>query len=237
MKVFSIHLKESSILFFLFIIVGGILFGWHSEEQTVPAMLPTTSKTIVIDAGHGGWDPGKTGINGENEKNINLKIASKLQLYLEQGGATVIITRKEDSALSQKKKEDMKQRKDIANDSKGDILISIHQNSFPKKSAKGAQVFYYDNSEKSKKLADCIQNSLKQFLDPNNERLAKANTSYYILKTTKPPSALVECGFLTNIEEESMLNDESYQEKVAWAIYLGILDYFQNKNASGSAKT
>lgn len=235
MKVFSIHLKESSILFFLFMIVGGILFSWHSQEQAITTMLPTTSKTIVIDAGHGGWDPGRTGVNGENEKNINLKIALKLQTYLEQGGATVLITRNEDSALSQKKKEDMKQRKEIANESEGDILISIHQNSFPKKSAKGAQVFYYNNSEESKKLAEYIQNSLKQFLDPNNERLAKANTSYYILKNTKLPAAIVECGFLTNAEEEAMLNDEKYQEKVAWAIYLGILDYFGKENEA--AKT
>lgn len=227
MRVFSIRLEETSIVLFIMIVICGMVYTWK-QEQAVTAMMPTTAKTIVIDAGHGGWDPGKTGIRGENEKDINLKIASKLQLYLEQSGATVIVTRNEDLALSNKKREDMKERKVIANESKADLLISIHQNSFPKPSVHGAQVFYYNDSEESKNLAEILQASLKDHLDKSNNRVAKANKEYYILKNTKLPGVIIECGFLTNYEEEKILNTEEYQEKVAWAIYMGLIDYFKS---------
>ena len=185
---------------------------------------------IILDAGHGGWDPGKTGTQGDNEKNINLQIAQKLKQYLEQGGAVVYMTRNSDEALGEKKGEDMKERKRIANESEGDIFISIHQNAFPKGSAKGAQVFYHKQSQEGKKLAEEIQKSLKKYVDDENIREVKENTNYYILKKTELPSALVECGFLSNLEEEKKLNTEEYQQKVAWAIYVGIMNYFEQQD-------
>ncbi len=228
MRVFTIR-KDQIIAFFLcFIIAGGILSTYHRENEAIYTMVPADRKVIIIDAGHGGWDPGKTGTAGENEKDINLKIALKLQQYLEQSGAVVLITRGDDTALGSKKKEDMKNRKEIVNESEGDILISIHQNAFPKPSAKGGQVFYHNGSEAGKRLAELIQAKLKEEVDPMNTRAAKANTDYYILKNTSIPSAIVECGFLSNMEEEQKLNTDEYQEKVAWAIYLGILDYFKD---------
>ena len=203
-----------------------------SQKQSIRTMMPMAAKNIVLDAGHGGWDPGKIGKRGENEQALNLAITQKLQQYLEQGGANVYLTRADSNALGQSKKEDMRQRKEITNTSQADILISIHQNAFPTSSPKGAQVFYHKQSAEGKELAQYIQNSLKQRTDTNNKREAKANTDYYILRTTEIPAALVECGFLSNPEEEQKLNDTEYQDKVAWGIYCGILDYFAAKEGA-----
>ncbi|MCI9353782.1 MAG: N-acetylmuramoyl-L-alanine amidase CwlD [Firmicutes bacterium] len=229
MKVFSLKMENISIFVLLVIIVSGLYFTIQ-KQNTVETMLPVNSKVIILDAGHGGWDPGKTGTQGDNEKNINLQIAQKLKQYLEQGGAVVYMTRNSDEALGEKKGEDMKERKRIANESEGDIFISIHQNAFPKGSAKGAQVFYHKQSQEGKKLAEEIQKSLKKYVDDENIREVKENTNYYILKKTELPSALVECGFLSNLEEEKKLNTEEYQQKVAWAIYVGIMNYFEQQD-------
>lgn len=235
MKVFSVRLEEMSIFLFIGIIAVGIYFTEQRGKGFVPAMMPTMSKTIVIDAGHGGWDPGKKGTVGENEKIINLQIAQKLAVYLEQGGAVVYMTRNTDEALGKKKRADMKERETITNESEGDILISIHQNSFPTGSIKGAQVFYHKQSEEGQRLAKTIQTSLITFVDPENTRDIKANNDYYILRTTKIPAALVECGFLSNGGEEQLLNEEMYQEKVAWAIYMGIMEYFSEEKGGAKA--
>ena len=121
----------------------------------------------------------------------------------------------------------MRRRKELINASDGDILISIHQNSFSQSKYKGAQVFYHGHSEEGERLAKLIQIELKEFVDPTNRREAKANTDYYVLKTTEIPAVIVECGFISNPEEEANLNNETYQEKVAWAIYVGIVEYFK----------
>ena len=177
MKVFSLKMENISIFVLLVIIVSGLYFTIQ-KQNTVETMLPVNSKVIILDAGHGGWDPGKTGTQGDNEKNINLQIAQKLKQYLEQGGAVVYMTRNSDEALGEKKGEDMKERKRIANESEGDIFISIHQNAFPKGSAKGAQVFYHKQSQEGKKLAEEIQKSLKKYVDDENIREVKENTNY-----------------------------------------------------------
>ena len=122
----------------------------------------------------------------------------------------------------------MAERKRIANESGADILVSIHQNAFPSAKVKGAQVFYHNSSGEGKVLAECVQESLRHRVDGSNNRQAKENKDYYILRTTEIPAVIVECGFLSNYEEEKLLNDAEYQEKLAWAIYCGILDYFKN---------
>ncbi|MBQ9092334.1 MAG: N-acetylmuramoyl-L-alanine amidase CwlD [Anaerotignum sp.] len=208
-------------------IIGGCLLHTALYEGTENAMFPMLDATIVLDAGHGGWDPGKTGTAGANEKDLNLAVTEKLSEYLEQGGAEVILTREDDDALGSGKKTDMAERKRIANESGADILVSIHQNAFPSAKAKGAQVFYHKNSANGKVLAECVQESLRSRVDGSNQRQAKENKDYYILRTTEIPAVIVECGFLSNQEEEKLLNDAGYQEKLAWAIYCGILDYFE----------
>lgn len=214
----------------LTILYVGIIFvgvgKTYYDENIAVSVMPVDKKCIVIDAGHGGYDPGKVASDGVNEKNINLAIASKLSSFLEQGGAVITNTRTEDLSLSENKRQDLRSRADMANTGKADIFVSIHQNSFPKSNVKGAQVFYYKGSEEGKKLASLIQSRLKEVVDIDNERIAKANNNYYVLKQIKIPSVIVECGFLSNSVEHDKLMSEQYQEKLAWAIYMGILDYF-----------
>lgn len=197
------------------------------NQEVLASSMPLSGKVILIDSGHGEWDPGKVGTSKILEKDINLKIAKKLQANLEQGDAYVLMTRVEDKALGSNKDADMSGRKYIANTSEADILISIHQNSFSSGSAKGPQVFHYDDSANSKKLADSLQLQLNSILGRSAGRKANTNPSYFILRKTTMPAVIVECGFLTNSWDRDSLTQDAYQEKVAWAIYLGIIDYFK----------
>ena len=190
---------------------------------------------IVIDAGHGGKDPGKVGINDALEKDINLQISLKLKQFLEEEDVEVILTREEDTGLydenaSNKKVQDMKRRVELIEETAPLMTISIHQNSYHEESVHGAQVFYYTGSEKGKELAEIIQQSLLNGTDPNNKRSAKANDSYYLLKKTSSPIVIVECGFLSNSEEAQKLAADYYQEKLAWAIHMGVLQYINSQS-------
>jgi len=233
MKVISI--KKEQILFFLYaLIIFFSLYGVHKSNETVETFsAPISKKVITIDAGHGGWDPGMLQ-GGIEEKNLNLSIALKLQKYLEQSGSVVLMTRAEDAALGERKKDDMRERVTIANEMKSDILVSVHQNYYPSESAKGAQVFYFENSEQSKDLADFIQKEFVSFLDTENKRETKESSTYYLLKKTKTPSVIVECGFLSNPSDLKNITNEEYQEKIAWAIYKGILNYFNTESDESS---
>ncbi len=189
--------------------------------------------TIAVDAGHGGRDPGKVGINGALEKDINLSIALKLRDLLELNDINVIMIREDDSGLysesdSNKKAVDMRKRVDIINNSDAVLAISIHQNSFTQESIKGAQVFYFTGSQGGKEFAEVMQDQLKKSLQDGNKRLAKANDSYYMLKKTRCPIVIVECGYLSNSSQAALLIDENYQEKLAWAIHLGLLSYLND---------
>lgn len=189
---------------------------------------------IVIDAGHGGTDPGKIGINGKKEKDINLQIAKELKKKLEKEGIEVIMTRESDEGLynsssRNKKVDDMKKRCKIIDEAKPVFTISIHQNSYPEEYVKGAQVFYYGQSQEGKELAEILQESMVQQLDKENHRTAKANESYYLLKKTESPTVIVECGFLSNSEEAKLLADKDYQKKVAESIHTGIKKYLKEE--------
>lgn len=189
---------------------------------------------IVVDAGHGGLDPGKVGVNDALEKDINLDLALKLRELLEKKGIEVILTRDSDTGLysessNNKKVEDMQNRCQIITDANPVFTVSLHQNSYTTADVKGAQVFYYGQSAEGKKLADIIQSSLIERVDPDNNRAAKANESYYLLKKTPTPTVIVECGFLSNPEEAELLQTTEYQDKLVRAIYMGILDYLQQE--------
>jgi len=147
------------------------------------------------------------------------------------------MTRADDSALGERKTGDMAGRKTIVNESNGDLLVSIHQNSFTKSSVSGPQVFYYDNSSRSKELAGFIQRRLIEFLEVSKKRVEKSNDGYYMLKQTSIPAVIVECGFLSNDDERAKLLDEKYQQKVAWAIYMGVLDYFEAEKSGDGENT
>ena len=183
---------------------------------------------VAVDAGHGGFDPGKVGINGAEEKEINLAIAKKVAMYLEGCDVEVIMTREGEEGLydeedSNKKVQDMKRR--IAIIEEADVAVSIHQNSYPEEYVHGAQVFYYTDSPEGQQLAGLLQKLLVEYADPDNKRQMKANDSYYILKKTKVPIVIVECGFLSNYEEAEKLITEAYQDRIAFAIYMGIMQY------------
>ena len=187
-------------------------------------------RRVVIDAGHGGFDPGKVGINGALEKDINLSIAKKVKQFLEAEDVEVVMTRETEAGLyeesdSNKKVQDMKKRIAIIEEAAPDVTVSIHQNSYHEEYVHGAQVFYYATSEGGKELAQILQKRLIEGVDKDNTRVEKANDSYYLLKKTSTPIVIVECGFLSNGEEADALTNEWYQEKVAWAIHLGILQY------------
>ena len=185
---------------------------------------------VVVDAGHGGDDPGKIGINGAPEKDINLQIAQKLKKYLEAEDVEVVLTRETEDGLydahaSNKKVQDMKRRIEIIEKTDPVLTVSIHQNSYPEEYVHGAQVFYYTGSVVGKELAETIQKQLVEKVDKENKRQVKANDSYYLLKKTSVPIVIVECGFLSNKEEAQKLCTRQYQEKIAWAVHMGIVQY------------
>lgn len=193
-----------------------------------------SEKCVVIDAGHGGMDPGKIGINNMAEKDINLSIAWKVKKYLEFNDVRVVMTRESDQGLndpdaSNKKVQDMKRRLELIEDTDPDLAVSIHQNSYPEEYVHGAQVFFYADSLVGKQLAELLQAQLVEKADPDNTRRIKPNDSYYLLKKTSVPIVIVECGFLSNWEEAEKLCGEAYQEKIAWAICVGILQHLNMK--------
>ncbi|AST57980.1 N-acetylmuramoyl-L-alanine amidase [Thermoanaerobacterium thermosaccharolyticum] len=192
--------------------------------------IPVMNKIVVIDAGHGGNDPGKPGKYGKDEDELNLEIASKLKNLIEESGGIALMTREDDALTDSDIMKDLKNRVYAGNNVKGDILLSIHLNSFPDPKYKGAQVFYQKNSKEGKLLAEVIQDELRKTLDPNNDRMAKETSTFYILRHAKMPAVIIECGFMSNPEEEKLLNDEKYQYKIAWAIFKGILRYFKENS-------
>ena len=189
---------------------------------------------VVIDVGHGGYDPGKVSSNNVLEKDVNLAIALKLKSYLEAQDCLVYMTRDSDISLDDgkggsKKQADMRCRKNLVEEIQPDLMISIHQNSYPSENVRGAQTFYYHTSDNSEYLANCIQNSLIEYADPDNTRQHKSNSSYYILKNVSCPAALVECGFLSCPSECALLTSERYQDTLAYAIACGIRTYLNTK--------
>ena len=184
---------------------------------------------IILDAGHGGLDSGKIGINGQEEKDINLKIALKIKKLLEEQGISVSMTRSADERLSETQTEDLKARTEIMNRSNAVLAVSIHQNSFRDSSVSGAQVFYYPDSDEGRKAADAIQEELND-MQPDNRKEIKANDTYYILKNTEIPVVIVECGFLSNYAEAEKLADDSYQSVVAGTVARGILQYINDES-------
>jgi N-acetylmuramoyl-L-alanine amidase len=208
-----------------------------SDRMTIIALEETSVDAeseicIVIDAGHGGADPGKIGVNGALEKDINLSLAEKLRDLLVQKGYRIVMTRESDAGLYEessvnKKVDDMQRRCQIIASANPAFTVSLHQNSYPSEDVSGAQVFYYTQSAEGETLANILQQSLISRVDPDNHRAAKANDSYYLLKKTPTPTVIVECGFLSNPAEAALLLDETYQYQLVRAIYMGILEYIE----------
>jgi len=191
--------------------------------------VPKTTYTIVIDAGHGGRDDGCSGANGSKESTINLAISRSLKTFLEAMDIKVVMTRSDsnglyDSNATNYKQSDMQKRIEIIEKANADMVISIHQNSFVDSTQCGAQAFYQEGNDKSKEFAESVQSQLISQLD--NARMEANGGDYYILKECGISAVLVECGYLTNPEEESKLTTTEYQNQVAYAIMCGVVKYF-----------
>ena len=188
-----------------------------------------TRKTVIIDPGHGGIDVGAVGIDGSLEKNINLSISLDLYDFLMVSGINAVLTRDGDyevyRAGEQRTKSDLYNRMDYINSVPDSILISIHQNHFENEAEWGTQIWYSPNDEKSPTLADKILNSVKKNIQPENKRInKKSDDSYYILYKAQKPSVMVECGFVSNENENKRLQDKEYQRDMAYSVLTGICE-------------
>ncbi|NGP46658.1 N-acetylmuramoyl-L-alanine amidase CwlD [Bacillaceae bacterium SIJ1] len=208
------------------------LFVFNGQGTPTVASLPLSGKVIMLDAGHGGADGGAVNRDGTIlEKDVTLSLTKKLRDYLQEGGALVYLTREKDTdlagdikGLSKRKTADLKKRLSLINRSEADLFLSIHLNAIPSSRWRGAQTFYFPRDD-NERLAESIQSEVRDQLG-NTERVALGINTIFLQKHAEMPSALFEAGFLSNTEEARLLASDDYQDKMAAAIYRGILRYF-----------
>jgi len=235
-----IIMKKNNIILIglIFLLLLTILSLNYQFDSTTVMKSQGQKRIILIDPGHGGEDPGAvSNYSGVKEKDINLKVAAMVKEILEKEGHKVLMTREEDrleyaegtTDIIEKRKQDLQRRKKMMDEAGADIVVSIHLNKFPQQQYYGAQTFYPPNSVESQKLAMSIQKALREKVDPDNRResLVK-NENIIILRNVKTTIAIVECGFLSNREEENKLVQDEYQQKIAQAISAGIMSYFES---------
>lgn len=226
---------------FSFLFVLSILVSVNTTVQTTSSVKFTQypTKTIVIDAGHGGFDGGAVGYDGVIEKGINLDIALTLRDLFLVNGFEVVMTRTQDVGLyteqaktiKEKKTQDMKTRLDMIRANPNAIFISVHQNKFDQPSSSGAQIFYSKNNEKSELLASMIQRQMRENLQPENTRQhKKSGKELYLLDQSDMPAVMVECGFLSNPEESQKLQDPIYQKQIAFVIFSSVMEFLKSGN-------
>lgn len=231
MKIKFITIKKRTLCailmaFILICLCLGVCFAVNATAS------PKPEYNIVIDAGHGGRDGGAIGVSGVTESELNLKYAKELKSLCEDFGIGVVMTRSDmnglyDESAPNKKKSEMERRKNIINSSGADLMISIHMNSFPLPSSNGAYVFYANGSDEGYNLAKSVQTSLCQSFDNAREYVSVGD--YFVLNYSSIPSVLVECGFLSNPQEEANLKSDEYCQKFCYSLLVGILSYFEMK--------
>ncbi len=249
MKIFVLNLVSkrvrvvfTSLILVLLVIaasVVGAISGIISEELVGVSVdnIPQ-GKIIIIDAGHGGEDPGAVGVTGVLEKDLDLQIALEMGRMLEEKGYVVVYTRTDDRLLYTeeenihgiRKISDLKNRCKVAARYPEAIFVSIHMNSFGSSKYSGLQVYYSEKNESSRALADTIQNRVATDLQNDNNRVPKAGKSIYVLENISNVAVLVECGFLTNEAECKKLSEKEYQKELSFSIICGIIEYIENKN-------
>ena len=229
----------------LTLILSALIFKFDSRTRgvlrdTVGESSSLSPLTVVIDAGHGGEDGGASGITGELEKDLNLKISFLIADMLRANGVNVIMTRSEDILLydpdsdyhGRKKLLDLTARLDIARATENSVFVSIHMNAFPQTQYSGLQVYYSKNDPRSKIIADTVQNNVKMHIQPENSRRTKgANSSIFLLDRLETPAVLIECGFLSNPTECKALSNSEYQRDLAFVIFCSLMDYISNNNS------
>jgi N-acetylmuramoyl-L-alanine amidase len=218
-------------------IIGYALFGTERADPVSadgaerPAFFAPFATIPVIDPGHGGFDPGTESANGIYEKDVNLAIGLKTDLFMRFLGLNTVMTRESDVSthdtdtvsIRDRKVSDMQRRVDLVNQTENGVLLSIHQNYFDQRQYYGAQVFY--SGIDNKPFAELMQETLRLTLDPENRRECKPTDNVFLLNNVTTPAILIECGFLSNPEEEILLRSERYQRRVAMAITKGFLDW------------
>lgn len=226
---------------FLMMIVfaaAGLLTGSILKFSPVSPAFNSSVLTVLLDAGHGDPDGGTTGAIGTVEKDINLAIVKKLQEVFEGKGIRVLLTRDGDSGLQdagadtirKMKVSDMHKRLDLMKKSNADLFLSIHMNSFPNQKVNGLRVFFAKNHSETEELANSIQDKIGSVTGAATYAVKAADEKLFLMKNPPLPAVLVECGFLTNPEEEKKLNDEEYQAKIAWAIASAVEEYYGIKD-------
>ena len=232
-----ILLNKKKILVILYCIKISIIFSTYSSQPDTleTSSTPVSNHVVILDAGHGLPDGGAEASDGTFESNINLAIVQKLQKLLENSSCTVLLTRSDENGIYEleadtirkKKISDMKNRVEIGNNSGAELFVSIHLNKIPESQYSGWQTFYQLENEKSLKLATSIQENLNYAIQKENKRVPEKVPNIYLAKNLTLPFTIVECGFLSNSAECSLLQTENYQEILAWGIYTGIMDYFK----------
>lgn len=235
MKYISLRLTRAVYLLPLFLCLICVL-ALPLKDYSLSALANTSSgavisKKVVLDAGHGGFDGGSSAISGTPEMDINLSIALKTQSFLKVFGFDVVMTRENESALANNKKEDMYRRLEITKQNPNALFISIHQNHYSQEKYLGAQMFYgTQNKEESRALALTLQENFRNNLNPQNTRQVKeGNESLFLLKKCPLVSVMIECGFLSNKSESTLLENEEYQGKIAFTIAQSVTQYYALK--------
>lgn len=220
------------VLLMILLLLGCISCFFKDFSASLPVLAPSSKKpTVILDAGHGGKDPGKVSAKGTLEKDLNLSVALKIRDLLSSHNLTVILTRDSDKDLStdesDHKLSDLNNRIDLIKKYNPDLVVSIHQNSYPDPSVIGAQCFYYKDSVEGEHLAQLLQEQIITSTEQTKIREIKNNESYYLLKYSPATTAIVECGFLSSPQEEELLLSSDYQNKIAKAVCQAILEYLQ----------
>lgn len=230
--IISVILSVSLIFFFVATMFTSMGYEGLRNARTSADNSSFDELVIIIDAGHGGEDPGAVA-NGIVEKDINLELALSLSEYLTAFGYKTVLTRSEDVLLyntgqeSRKKYYDVRNREAIANEYKNALFVSIHINKFPQENCKGLQTFYSDNNNKSKLLADTIQNNAKILQPDNNRSVKSGNSTIYLMKNLTMPSVLIECGFISNYKEALMLSDNDYKKSLVLMMSCSISEFVE----------
>ena len=246
MKIFVVNLTRRKILkafvgislvllVLLSTIIGVVSRVYGDELVSTAANAIPYDKIIILDAGHGGEDPGAVGATGVYEKDLNLSIALEMGRIFEEKGYIVVYTRTDDRLLygedenikGMRKIADLKNRCKVAQRNPDSVFVSIHMNSFGSEKYSGLQVYYKENNENSRALADSIQNKVVSDLQKDNNRVPKPGKDMYLLENVSNTSVLVECGFLTNKEECKKLSEKEYQKELSFSIVCGIIEYIE----------
>ena len=218
------------VLVLVVFLLAALFKAYEPVNLAASARQTAIRPTVVLDAGHGGFDGGATSVYGTLEKDINLSVAKKTEAFLKILGFDVVMTRRSDDALSSSKKEDMYKRLDIVKNNPDSVFVSIHQNNFSQSQYFGAQMFYgSQNKDDSRALALIMQENFKTNLNAKNTREVKpAPNDLFLFKKSPQPSVLVECGFLSNYDEAKLLVNDEYQNRIAFTIAQSIAEFIAN---------